>query len=242
MVESGNGQAEGLMADNMADEARSAVAIMAKAPQSGQVKTRLCPPLSYREAAELYRCFLLDKIAQVNTLQRAAPVVSYSPDDSRPLFEDLTPPHFMLIPQHGDDLGARLLFTFDRLFRQGFTQVIVIDSDTPTLPTAYLEQALMLIAERVNDVVLGPTEDGGYYLIGLRQSHRELFEQMPWSTSQVFPETRRRSEQYGLTVACTEYWYDVDTPEDLSRLRESLDQIQDGLARQTRQFLRGARR
>jgi uncharacterized protein len=202
----------------------------------------LCPPLSYREAAELYRCFLLDKIAQVNTLQRAAPVVSYSPDDSRPLFEDLTPPHFMLIPQHGDDLGARLLFTFDRLFRQGFTQVIVIDSDTPTLPTAYLEQALMLIAERVNDVVLGPTEDGGYYLIGLRQSHRELFEQMPWSTSQVFPETRRRSEQYGLTVACTEYWYDVDTPEDLSRLRESLDQIQDGLARQTRQFLRGARR
>lgn len=230
------------MADNMADEARSAVAIMAKAPQSGQVKTRLCPPLSYREAAELYRCFLLDKIAQVNTLQRAAPVVSYSPDDSRPLFEDLTPPHFMLIPQHGDDLGARLLFTFARLFRQGFTQVIVIDSDTPTLPTAYLEQALMLIAERVNDVVLGPTEDGGYYLIGLRQSHRELFEQMPWSTSQVFPETRRRSEQYGLTVACTEYWYDVDTPEDLSRLRESLDQIQDGLARQTRQFLRGARR
>jgi len=242
MVESGNGQAEGLMADNIADEARNAVAIMAKAPQSGQVKTRLCPPLSYREAAELYRCFLLDKIAQVNTLQRAAPVVSYSPDDSRPLFEDLTPPHFMLIPQHGDDLGARLLFTFDRLFRQGFTQVIVIDSDTPTLPTAYLEQALMLIAERVNDVVLGPTEDGGYYLIGLRQSHRELFEQMPWSTSQVFPETRRRSEQYGLTVACTEYWYDVDTPEDLSRLRESLDQIQDGLARQTRQFLRGARR
>jgi uncharacterized protein len=242
MVESGNGQAEGLMADNIADEARSAVAIMAKAPQSGQVKTRLCPPLSYREAAELYRCFLLDKIAQVNTLQRAAPVVSYSPDDSRPLFEDLTPPHFMLIPQHGDDLGARLLFTFDRLFRQGFTQVIVIDSDTPTLPTAYLEQALMLIAERVNDVVLGPTEDGGYYLIGLRQSHHELFEQMPWSTSQVFPETRRRSEQYGLTVACTEYWYDVDTPEDLSRLRESLDQIQDGLARQTRQFLRGARR
>ena len=230
------------MADNIADEARNAVAIMAKAPQSGQVKTRLCPPLSYREAAELYRCFLLDKIAQVNTLQRAAPVVSYSPDDSRPLFEDLTPPHFMLIPQHGDDLGARLLFTFDRLFRQGFTQVIVIDSDTPTLPTAYLEQALMLIAERVNDVVLGPTEDGGYYLIGLRQSHRELFEQMPWSTSQVFPETRRRSEQYGLTVACTEYWYDVDTPEDLSRLRESLDQIQDGLARQTRQFLRGARR
>jgi glycosyltransferase A (GT-A) superfamily protein (DUF2064 family) len=134
------------------------------------------------------------------------------------------------------------LFTFDQLFRQGYTQVIVIDSDTPTLPTAYLEQALRLIAAYENDVVLGPTEDGGYYLIGLRQSHRKLFERMPWSTSQVFLETSRRSEQAGLTVAYTESWYDVDTPEDLARLRESLDSIQNGLARQTKQFLRGFRR
>jgi uncharacterized protein len=230
------------MADKTADEARSAVAIMAKAPQPGQVKTRLCPPLSYGEAAQLYQCFLLDKIAQLNALPRAAPVISYSPADCRNLFEDLTPSHFMLFPQRGDDLGARILWTFDQLFRQGYTQVVVIDSDTPTLPTAHLEQALRLMARRENDVVLGPTEDGGYYLIGLRQSRRELFEQMPWSTSQVFPETRRRSKLYGLTVACTEYWYDVDTPDDLARLRDSLDQIQDGLARHTRQFLRELRR
>jgi uncharacterized protein len=230
------------MADTTADAARRAVAIMAKAPQPGQVKTRLCPPLSHRQAAELYRCFLLDKIAQVNALQWADPAVSYTPSDAKSWFEDLTPSHFMLIPQHGDDLGARLLFTFDQLFRQGYTQVIVIDSDTPTLPTAYLEQALRLIAAREHDVVLGPTEDGGYYLIGLRQAHRELFAQMPWSTSQVLPETRRRSEQYGLTVAYTPDWYDVDTPEDLARLRASLDRIQDGVARQTRQFLREFRR
>jgi rSAM/selenodomain-associated transferase 1 len=226
------------MADKTADEARSAIAIMAKAPQPGQVKTRLCPPLSHREAAEFYQCLLLDKIAQVNALQGPAPAVSYSPADFRPLFEDLTPPHFMLLPQRGDDLGARIVFTFDQLFHQGYTQVVVIDSDTPTLPTAYLEQALRLITVRENDVVLGPTEDGGYYLVGLRRSYRELFDRMPWSTSQVFPETCRRSEQYGLTVACTECWYDVDTPEDLLRLRDSLDQNQDGLARHTRQFLR----
>ena len=224
------------------DRVQSAVAIMAKAPEPGQVKTRLCPPLSHSEAAQLYQCFLRDKIAQVNTLPRAAPVVSYSPDESKPVFRDLTPPHFILLPQHGDDLGARILFTFDQLFQQGYTQVTVIDSDTPTLPTAYLEQALALIAARQNDVVLGPTEDGGYYLIGLRQSYHELFERMPWSTSQVFPETRRRSEQAGLTVACTESWYDVDTPEDLVRLMASLDHLQDGLARQTRQFLRGFQR
>jgi uncharacterized protein len=233
--------AEGLMADMTADKVQSAVAIMAKAPQPGQVKTRLCPPLSHREAAQLYQCFLVDKIAQVNVLSRVAPVVSYSPDESASLFKDLTPPHFRLIPQRGDDLGARILSTFNQLFRQGYTQVVVIDSDTPTLPTAYLEQALILLAVDENDVVLGPTEDGGYYLIGLRRPYRELFERMPWSTSRVFPETRRRSEQAGLAVACTESWYDVDTPEDLARLRQSLAHIRDGLARQTRQFLQGFR-
>jgi uncharacterized protein len=230
------------MAEAAADKPQSAVAIMAKTPLSGQVKTRLCPPLSHGEAAQLYQCFLRDKIAQVNILPRVAPVVSYTPPESQPLFKDLTPPHFLLLPQHGDDLGARIVFTFDQLFRQGYTQVIVIDSDTPTLPTAYLEQALRLIAAHQNDVVLGPTEDGGYYLIGLRRLHRELFERMPWSTSQVFPETRRRSDQAGLTVACTESWYDVDTPEDLARLKESLAHRQDRLARQTQQFLQGFRR
>jgi rSAM/selenodomain-associated transferase 1 len=241
MGDTGEGQAEGLMAEQTGGEARRAVAIMAKAPQPGQVKTRLCPPLSQSEAAELYRCFLVDKIAQVNALQKADPVVSYTPTHAKSWFEDLAPAHFMLIPQHGDDLGARIIFTFDQLFRQGYRQVIVIDSDTPTLPTAYLEQALLLIAASANDVVLGPTEDGGYYLIGLRQSRRELFERMPWSTSLVFPETRRRSEQCGLTVAYTDHWYDVDTPEDLARLKASLDQIQDDLARQTRHFLQGFR-
>jgi rSAM/selenodomain-associated transferase 1 len=215
---------------------------MAKAPQPGEVKTRLCPPLSHAEATELYRCFLLDKITQVNALPSATPVVSYSPVESRPLFESLTPPHFLLIPQRGDDLGARILSTFDQLFARGYMQVLVIDSDTPTLPTTCLTEALQLLVERDNDVVLGPTDDGGYYLIGLRQSHRQLFEQMPWSTAQVFSETRRRSEQHGLTLACTQPWYDVDTADDLVRLRASLEQTSDGLAQHTRHFLRELRR
>jgi len=226
------------MANHITDKARSAVAIMAKAPLPGEVKTRLCPPLSLGAAAQLYQCFLLDKIAQVNDLQRATPVVSYSPSDSRSIFEALVPVHFLLIPQRGDDLGARILWTFEQLFGQGYTQVLVIDSDTPTLPVAYLDRALMLIAEGENDVVLGPTEDGGYYLIGLRQSYPALFERMPWSTPEVFTETRRRSAQFGLTVTCTEYWYDVDTPDDLTRLEASLAQMQNGWARHTRQFLR----
>jgi uncharacterized protein len=242
MVVSSKRQAEVLMADNCGDEARSVVAIMAKAPRPGQVKTRLCPPLTALEAAALYRCFLLDKITQVSALRGITPVLSYDSPDAKSLFEAILPPDFLLIPQVGDDLGARLLSTFDQLFQLGYAQVMVIDSDTPTLPTAHLEHAILLMAEGENDVVLGPTEDGGYYLIGLRQAHRELFEQMPWSTPQVFPETRRRSAQFGLTVACTEYWYDVDTPDDLTRLTASFARIQNGWARHTRQFLREFRR
>ena len=230
------------MAETKADGTPCAVAIMAKAPSPGQVKTRLCPPLTPAEASALYRCFLLDKISQVSALRGVTPVLSYGSLTAKPLFEALTPPHFLLIPQLGDDLGARLISTFDQLFQLGFTQVMAVDSDTPTLPTAYLEHALRLIAERGNDVVLGPTEDGGYYLIGLRRSHRGLFEHMPWSTSQVFPETVRRAEMRGLRVACTARWYDVDTPDDLTRLRESLNDIQDGLAQQTRRFLLESRR
>ena len=226
------------MASQRADGLRSAVAIMAKAPRPGKVKTRLCPPLSNEEAAELYRCFLLDKIAQVNVLQKTALIVSYGPPLSKPLFEDLVPSHCLLVPQRGADLGARLLSTFIQLFRQGFEQVMAVDSDTPTLPNAYLEQALDLMARPEIDMVLGPTEDGGYYLIGLRRAHRALFEEMPWSTSHVLPETLRRSEAQGLNVACTASWFDIDTPEDLKRLAASLATAENGQAQYTREFLR----
>src|SRR4029453_9358217 len=153
---------------------------------------RLCPPLTSEEAAELYRCFLLDKIAQVRTLQAANPVIAYTPAEGRSLFEALAP-GFMLLFQQGAELGARLANCFAHLLAAGYTGVLAIDSDTPTLPTAFLQQAVELIATPENDVVLGPTEDGGYYLIGLRAMYRELFDNMAWSTAAVLHETRRRA-------------------------------------------------
>jgi rSAM/selenodomain-associated transferase 1 len=220
---------------------RSAVAIMAKAARQGQVKTRLCPPLSPLQAAQLYRCFLLDKIAQVNVLREALPVVSYSPADARSWFEMLTPAHFVLIPQRGHDLGDRLRFTFEHLFGLGYTQVLAIDSDTPTLPVAFLKQALAQLSHPTTDVVLGPTEDGGYYLIGLRQPYPQLFEKMPWSTPLVFPETVRRSAAAGLQVTCAETWFDIDTPEDLSRLTASLDDVNQSQGQHTRLYIQDQR-
>src|SRR5574337_323346 len=153
------------------------------------------------------------------------------------IFEALAPSHFPLIPQQGRDLGARLLSTFEQLFSLGCERALAIDSDTPTLPTAYLERAIELLADTGIDVVLGPSEDGGYYLIGLRRPHPELFEDIAWSTSHVLSQTLQRSQEQRLQVACLDPWYDVDTPDDLNRLRRSLDQLNAGQAEYTRRFL-----
>jgi hypothetical protein len=214
---------------------RNAVTIMAKAPRAGEVKTRLSPPLSPRDAAELYRCFLLDKIEQVRTLTTASPAIAYTPPDGRGFFEGVAP-DFLLVPQRGPDLGARLANSFEHIFAMGHAAAFAIDSDTPTLPTAYLEQALNLIATPGIDLVLGPSEDGGYYLIGLRALTRELFEDMPWSTAQVVPETFRRAEGKGLKVAALPPWFDIDTPEDLEQLEASLAGPGGNAARHTRRF------
>jgi rSAM/selenodomain-associated transferase 1 len=214
-----------------------AVAIMAKVPTPGQVKTRLCPPLSHADAAELYRCLLLDKIEQVKALDGARQAIAYTPEDSKSFFEALSSPAFLLIPQVGPDLGARLTNTLTQLLALGYQKVMAIDSDSPTLPVDYLRLALDLLNKPDVDVVLGPCEDGGYYLIGLREIHRELFDDMAWSSPHVLPETIRRAEAKRLKVACLPAWYDVDTPEDLQRLRFFF-QTEDGTSGQhTKRFL-----
>jgi rSAM/selenodomain-associated transferase 1 len=212
-----------------------AVAIMAKAPHAGQVKTRLCPPLSPDEAAALYRCFLLDKIEQVRMLERVSPVVAFTPKDSREIFGTLAP-DFSLLPQRGPDLGDRLAEILERLLASGHQGAVAIDSDTPTLPVTLLQQAVDLLAAPGADVVLGPTEDGGYYLIGLRAPQPELFVEMPWSTPDVLPETRNRARRRGLRLVQLQPWYDVDTPEDLDRLRAELARFNEPGAPHTRRF------
>jgi rSAM/selenodomain-associated transferase 1 len=216
--------------------AQIGVVIMAKMPQVGEVKTRLCPPLTPEEATELYRCFLIDKIAQVRALKAAHPVIAYTPAAGRSLFEALAP-GFMLLLQQGAELGARLANCFVHLLAAGYTGVLAIDSDTPTLPTAFLQQAVDLIAMPQTDVVLGPSEDGGYYLIGLRHPHHELFESMPWSTASVLPETLRRAEARGLKVTCLPTWFDVDTAAEVERLRAELVRVDGTVAQHTRRFL-----
>ena len=214
---------------------QTAVVIMAKMPEAGAVKTRLCPPLAPQTAAGLYRAFLLDKIAQVRRLAQASPTIAYTPEESRGFFAELAP-DFTLILQQGADLGERLANSFAQCFAAGYTGVLAIDSDTPTLPTDFLQQAVQVVATPQTEVVIGPTEDGGYYLIGLRALHRELFTDMAWSTAAVVPETKQRAAAKGLNIAWLPSWFDIDTIEDLQRLRAMLTQTSASEPRHTRQF------
>jgi rSAM/selenodomain-associated transferase 1 len=192
--------------------------------------------LSRESAAALYRCFLLDKIAQVRAVAGASPAIAYAPATSRPLFEALAP-GFLLVEQQGGDLGARLHGCFQALLNAGFGGVVAVDGDTPTLPTAYLEEAVRQVAGPGPDVVLGPSEDGGYYLIGLRATRPGLFAGMIWSTPTVLAETLARARAEGLRATCLAPWFDVDTPRDLERLRTALSAESGDTPCHTRRFL-----
>jgi rSAM/selenodomain-associated transferase 1 len=212
-----------------------AMAIMVKAPQPGEVKTRLCPPLTDTEAADLYHCFLLDTIAKARALTGISPVLAYTPADSKAFFAALAP-DFTLLLQQGDDLGAKMNLCFTQLFELGFQRVLLTGSDLPTLPRSYLQQAVTLLTAPQTDVVLGASEDGGYYLIGLCQPQPALFANMRWSTPTVFAQTTQRAVAQGLNVAYLPPWHDIDTPADLERLRASVTGQENGTCRHTQQY------
>ncbi len=200
--------------------ARQALFVMAKDPRAGQVKTRLCPPLSPEVAAGLYRCFLLDVLDLAAGLPGVDPVVAFSPAEAHEEFSRLASGRFRLIPQEGEDLGARLENAFRVLFQQGYDRVAALSTDSPDLPAEYLHEAFARL--EATRVVLGPCPDGGYYLIGQSTLIPELFRNMPWSTDRVVPETEARIKRMGLTLSYLPRWHDVDTAADLNRLVREL--------------------
>jgi glycosyltransferase A (GT-A) superfamily protein (DUF2064 family) len=125
---------------------------------------------------------------------------------------------------------------FAQLFAREYTGVLLTGSDLPTLPAEVFQQALALLNSPETDVVLGPSEDGGYYLIGLRTLYPAVFDDMIWSTPQVFADTVHRAERLGLSVAVLPRWYDIDTPADLIRLRDTVTQHPTGSLRHTHYF------
>ena len=212
---------------------------MAKAPIEGQVKTRLMGTLSPAEAAELYANFLRDTFFLMEVLQdereTVALILCYWPEGEEESFENIEREGSLMLLQRGDDLGERLVNCLTDLFDFGFESLVVIGGDTPTLPVEILDEAFDQLAGEA-DVVLGPSEDEGYYLIGMRQLHAELFRDIPWGSAGVLAATRRQASIAGLRLIEMPLWYDVDTLEDLDRL---ISELRDDktLARHTTKYL-----
>jgi hypothetical protein len=222
--------------------ARCALAVMTKAPQPGQVKTRLTPPLTPNEAAELNKSFLVDTAAAISRAAQTSPacgVAVYTPSDAASAYVDLLPADFILLPQRGESFGDRLYFAAMDLFKCGFASVCLIDSDSPTVPAESFATAVKLLIADTDRLVLGPCEDGGYYLIGINKLHRELFEGIDWSTERVLEQTRQRASEIGIEPKLLSLGYDVDDHAALQRLcRELLRQSgTDSVAPTTRKFL-----
>jgi rSAM/selenodomain-associated transferase 1 len=212
---------------------------MVKAPRAGSVKTRLVPPLAREEAASLAECFARDTVAAVRRVVRDV-LVAYAPDDGRDALEALFKDDVLWFAQHGEDLGARIESAASYAFERGHGPVVIVGTDSPTLPPTFVERAVASLSAGETDVALGPTEDGGYYLVGLRQTFGGLFRNVEWSTSRVYLQTADNASRLGLRVLELPRWYDVDTHADLLRLRDELlsDEASRTRAPSTREWLR----
>jgi len=193
--------------------------LFVKAPTPGEVKTRLVPVWSEAEAAELYRCLVLDTLAVVHRLPDIRLVIAYAPDRR---FPDLSwlPIQVPVVRQRGHSLGQRLIHAFAWAFGQGARSVVVMGSDAPELTRGWVRRAF--VALRDSEAVIGPTADGGYQLIGLSRPCPALFTRMPWSTPALLSATLRTMSRLRLRFQCLPTTWDLDTPGDVRRyLRDS---------------------
>ncbi|MFO1155050.1 MAG: TIGR04282 family arsenosugar biosynthesis glycosyltransferase [Rhodospirillales bacterium] len=202
-----------------------ALGIMCKAPIEGTCKTRLCPPLTPKEAAALSRSFIADVAALVADVARSAAcgLAIHAPTaDGLEDLQDVLPDGLPLLVQRGADLGERLLHATQDLLAVGFAGVCFIGADSPTLPAALLEQAVGELRRPGDRIVLGPAIDGGYYLLGLKRAHAELFRGVSWSSNLVLAQTLCRIAGSRLPVTLLPLWYDVDDLASLQLLMHEL--------------------
>ena len=208
---------------------KCALGLMAKVPFAGAVKTRLTPPLNPEEAAKLSMCFLRDMTSNLAGFREDGieGVVLYTPANAEVMLNGLLPNSFRLVPQRGETLGERLVNAAAELLDE-FDSVCLINSDSPTLPSRILKTASTILAQDGDRVVLGPSKDGGYYLIGLKRPHPNLFERIAWSTAEVLAHTIDRAAEMDLPVDLLPEWYDVDDEATLRLLYDELGLSPDG--------------
>lgn len=212
--------------------------IFAREPVAGRTKTRLCPPLDGVTAAGLYTACLRDLFDRVRWLPGVRAVVAYTPVTAAAFFAAFAP-WLEAMPQRGDALGERMdLALADVLARHAPTPgaAVLIGSDLPNLPASHLSEAFVQL-EAGQDLVLGPADDGGYYLIGMRRPQPRVLREVTMSTPTVLDETLAIARREGLRTALLPPWYDLDTGADLCRLAADLAVAPPEVAPHTRAFL-----
>jgi rSAM/selenodomain-associated transferase 1 len=194
---------------------KALLVVVAKAPVPGRVKTRFLPELTLEEAADLYRCFIHDRINEISTLDGIDKAIAFTPAHARETFATFTPKGFKLFAQKGKDLGERLINIFLENLTCGYDAVSIIDSDSPDLHKSVVLESFRILLSNRSDVVFGPCQDGGYYLVGMRKPHPELFKDIPWSTETVLRATLEKAKKIGIKTELLSSWNDLDTFQDL---------------------------
>ncbi len=204
------------------------LAIFAKYWEPGRVKTRLAAAIGESAAAEIHRLSLLAILDRFGTCSESRSVV-FSPSDREEEFREAVPDTWVMQPQSQGELGERIVAHFTAAAQRGVTSAVILGSDSPTLPRQRIEQAFAAL--RSADVVAGPSEDGGFYLLGLQLERvsaallSQWLAEMPWSTEQVWPLLHTRLTAANVRLQVLEPWYDVDTVAELSRLHAELDEL-----------------
>ena len=195
-----------------------ALIVFAKPPEPGQVKTRLTTQLTPEEAASLYRAFLLDALDQYTALDADVRLYLSAPAGTT---LDNAPATVTHHTQKGETLGERMRHAFAETLNAGYQGAVIIGTDHPTLPSPFIERAFSEL-HASPAVVIGPSTDGGYYLMGMNAFFPELFAAMRYSHSEVFADTLDRASRTRARLSILPVWYDVDEPDDLKRLIEDL--------------------
>lgn len=196
----------------------NAAILFARNPVPGEVKTRLQSEWDADTVCKVYEAFLEDARLQLLGLQSTDCFVSIHSEQGRSYFDSFSACGFRVVEQEGADLGQRMRHAFAERFGEGYDSVVIIGSDSPTMPVHYLEQAF----ESKKDLVLGPSTDGGYYLIGMSGKVTEVFEGIDWGTDKVLSSTQEKIKKVGASLSLLPPWYDIDTPADLRFLKTHL--------------------
>ncbi len=222
-----------------------ALIVFAKCAEPGKVKTRLVPPLTPEEACILYECFLKDAFEQYFSLASEMDLkvfLAVTPAGTEPYFINLMNSVNVKYPvtimeQKGSDLGERIHNAFRSVFASSHDPAVVIGTDHPTLPDAFVREAFFCLKDSRIDSVIGPAEDGGYYLLGLRETLADYFQGISWSTGQVFDETLWHIKRNNKTIRQLPKWYDVDDENSFFRLISDISAKNGNVPFHTKQFL-----